>query len=101
MSCAAFTVQPPLTRLNASNRDAVPALRPAVIWRKLSFGTRSAQGSRFVETLLSVVETCRRQSRNVFEYLTTALEAQLAGLTEAPPDSRPPERSWWKRLIGR
>jgi transposase len=60
---------------NASER----ALRPAVIWRKLSFGTRSAQGSRFVETLLSVVETCRRQSRNVFEYLTTALEAQLAG----------------------
>jgi len=60
---------------NASER----ALRPAVIWRKLSFGTRSAQGSRFVETLLSVVETCRRQSWNVFEYLTTALEAQLAG----------------------
>ena len=60
---------------NASER----ALRPAVIWRKLSFGTRSAQGSRFVETLLSVVETCRRQSRNVFEYLTRALEAQLAG----------------------
>jgi len=56
---------------NASER----ALRPAVIWRKLSFGTQSASGSRFVETLLSVVETCRQQSWSVFEYLTTALEA--------------------------
>ena len=48
---------------NASER----ALRPAVIWRKLSFGTQSAKGSRFVETLLTVIETCRQQSRNIFE----------------------------------
>ena len=40
---------------NASER----ALRHAVIWRKLSFGTQSAAGSRFVETMLSVIETCR------------------------------------------
>ena len=60
---------------NASER----ALRPAVIWRKLSFGTQSAQGSRFVETILTVVETCHRQSRNSFEYLTTAMQAHFAG----------------------
>jgi transposase len=59
---------------NASER----ALRPAVIWRKLSFGTQSAQGSRFVETILTVVETCRRQSRNSFAYLTAAVEAHFA-----------------------
>jgi transposase len=59
---------------NASER----ALRHAVIWRKLSFGTQSAAGSRFVETLLTVVETCRQQRRNVFAYLTAAIEAQLA-----------------------
>jgi transposase len=59
---------------NASER----ALRPAVIWRKLSFGTHSAQGSRFVETILTVVETCHRQSRNSFHYLTAALEAHFA-----------------------
>ena len=58
-----------------TNNGSERALRPAVIWRKLSFGTQSASGSRFVETLLSVVETCRQQSRSVFEYLTTALEA--------------------------
>lgn len=60
---------------NASER----ALRPAVIWRKLSFGTKSAKGSRFVETILTVVETCHRQSRNSFEYLTAAIEAHYAG----------------------
>jgi transposase len=41
---------------NASER----ALRHAVIWRKLSFGTQSAGGSRFVETMLTVMETCRQ-----------------------------------------
>ena len=60
---------------NASER----ALRPAVIWRKLSFGTKSAQGSRFVETILTVVETCHKQSRNSFEYLTAAIQAHFAG----------------------
>ncbi len=60
---------------NASER----ALRPAVIWRKLSFGTQSAQGSRFVETILTVVETCHRRSRNSFEYLTAAMQAHFAG----------------------
>ena len=42
-----------------TNNARERALRPAVIWRKLSFGTQSAKGRRFVETLLSVIETCR------------------------------------------
>ena len=58
---------------NASER----ALRHAVIWRKLSFGTQSAQGSRFVATILTTVETCRQQSRNVFDYLTDAMQAHF------------------------
>ena len=56
---------------NASER----ALRHAVIWRKLSFGTQSARGSRFVETMLTVVETCRQQKRPVFDYLAKAIQA--------------------------
>lgn len=59
---------------NASER----ALRHAVIWRKLSFGTKSAHGSRFVETILTVIETCRQQSRNSFDYLTSAMHAHFA-----------------------
>jgi transposase len=61
-----------------TNNVSERALRPAVIWRKLSFGTQSAQGSRFVETILTVVETCRQQSRNTFAYLTAAIEAHFA-----------------------
>jgi transposase len=60
---------------NASER----ALRHAVIWRKLSFGTQSARGSRFVETMLTTIETCRQQRRNVFQFVTAAVEAHLAG----------------------
>lgn len=59
---------------NASER----ALRHAVIWRKLSFGTQSERGSRFVETMLSVIETCRQQKRDVFRFVTTAVEAHFA-----------------------
>jgi transposase len=60
-----------------TNNAAEQALRHAVIWRKLSFGTQSATGSRFVERMLSVIETCRRQSRNVFSWLVQAVQAHL------------------------
>ena len=62
---------------NASER----ALRPAVIARKLSHGTQSAKGSRFIETLLSIIETCRQQSRNVFDFLTNATSRLYANQT--------------------
>lgn len=62
-----------------TNNAAERALRHAVIWRKLSFGTQSTGGSRFVERMLTTIETCRLQKRNIFEYLTTAIEAYLAG----------------------
>lgn len=63
-----------------TNNAAERALRHAVIWRKLSFGTQSAAGSRFVERMLTVIETCRRTSRNVFTWLTQAVQAKLRGL---------------------
>jgi transposase len=59
---------------NASER----ALRHAVIWRKLSFGTQSAAGSRFVETTLTTIETCRQHSWNVFAFVTAAVHAHFA-----------------------
>lgn len=60
-----------------TNNVSERALRHAVIWRKLSFGTQSPQGSRFVETLLTVVETCRQQSRSVFQFITLAIQAHF------------------------
>jgi transposase len=64
-----------------TNNAAERALRQAVIWRKLSFGTKSSAGIRFVERLLTAVETCRRQQRNVFSWLVEAVEARFAGKT--------------------
>jgi transposase len=68
-----------LDGVEPTNNEAERALRPAVIWRKLSFGTQSDSGSRFVETMLTVIETCRQQRRNAFTYMTQAIEAHLAG----------------------
>jgi len=64
--------------VNPTNNAGERSLRHAVIWRKLSFGTQSANGSRFVETMLTVIETCRQQGRNVFSFLSAAVEAHLA-----------------------
>jgi hypothetical protein len=49
-----------------------------VIHRKLSFGTQSEAGSRFIERMLTVNETCRLQGRFIFAYLTAAVEAYFA-----------------------
>jgi len=64
--------------IEPTNNTAERALRHAVIWRKLSFGTQSARGSRFVERMLTTIETCRLQKRSIFEYLTEAVTAQIA-----------------------
>ena len=62
-----------------TNNRSERALRHAVIWRKLSFGTQSAAGSRFVETMLSIIETCRQQGRNVLAYVTESIQNHLSG----------------------
>src|SRR5271154_6938190 len=51
-----------------TNNAAERALRRAVVWRRRSFGTQSAEGSRFVERLLTVVTTLRQQERDVLDY---------------------------------
>jgi transposase len=43
-----------------TNNAAERAERHAVIWRRISGGTDSAQGSRSVERMLTVVATCRQ-----------------------------------------
>ena len=63
--------------IEPTNNAAERALRHPVIWKQLSFGTQSASGSRFVETLLSVVETCRQQGRDVLQFLHKSLTAKL------------------------
>jgi len=62
-----------------TNNAAERALRHAVVWRRRSFGTQSADGSRFAARLLTVVTTLRQQERDVLDYLTAACTAALQG----------------------
>jgi transposase len=63
-----------------TNNHAERALRHGVIYRKLSGGTDSASGSRFVERMLSVVATCRQREMKVLDYLTRCYRAHLDGV---------------------
>lgn len=73
-----------------TNNGAERPLRRAVLWRRRSFWTQSAGGSRFVERILTVVTTCRQQKRDVLDYLTEACAAAIRG--DQPPSllPRPP-----------
>jgi len=58
-----------------TNNAAEQALRPAVLWRKGSFGTQSVGGNLFVTRLLSVAATCKQQQRSLLDYLTAVCAA--------------------------
>ena len=63
-----------------TNNAAERALRPAVLWRKGSFGTHSETGSRFTERMLTVRATCGQQRRNLVAFLVEAVTAAQLGL---------------------
>ena len=61
--------------IEPTNNFAERQIRHAVLWRKTSFGTHSAAGSRFVERMLTVRATLRQQGRNVVDYVVRAQQA--------------------------
>ena len=70
---------------NAAER----AIRPGVLWRQGSFGTQSAEGSRCVEAMMTVVATRKQPHRHVLASVTAACEAALCGATCAILASHP------------
>lgn len=58
-----------------TNNAAERALRPAVIWRRTSFGSQSRAGSQFVSRLLTVVTSLKAQHRNVLDFLSQSCAA--------------------------
>ena len=52
-------------------------MRGLVTWRKSSFGSQSERGNAFAANLKSVIQTCRKQRRNVLTYLRSAVHAAL------------------------
>ena len=65
--------------VSPTNNHAERALRGAVIYRKLSFGSQSESGERRIERLLSAHTTCRLQRRSLFDYLAELLAAHARG----------------------
>ena len=66
-----------------TNNHAERMVRPAVLWRKSSFGNHSGAGCRFTERILTTVQTLRLQKRPVLDFLRRALAAHRAR-TQAP-----------------
>ena len=63
-----------------TNNHVERVQRRAVLWRRRSFGCHSAAGCRFVERILSVVQTLRLQKRSVLQFLHEAIAAHRSGL---------------------
>ena len=74
----AFVADP---NLPPTNNDAERALRHAVIARRISFGTRTDEGSRFYAAGLSVIDTCRRRGADPWTYACSLIAAARANLT--------------------
>ena len=61
--------------IEPTNNHIERLLRPGVLWRKNAFGCHSEAGCRFVERILTVVQTLRLQKRPVLEFLYQSLLA--------------------------
>jgi hypothetical protein len=58
-----------------TNNSAERALRCAVQWRKISFGSRSPEGEVAVARLLTVTRTCHMRNRRSLDYLAQAVRS--------------------------
>jgi transposase len=66
-----------------TNNHAELELRAAVLWRKRSYGCQSERGLRFVERVMTVVHTARKQSVDVLDFLVRCVTADRTRTT--PP----------------
>ena len=76
--------------LAPDNNRAERMLRPAVTWRKTSFGSDSRRGCTFAARALSVTRTLALRRHDALDYLTAAISAHRSG-QPAPPIPQPPK----------
>lgn len=65
--------------IEPTNNHIERLLRSGVLWRKNAFGCHSKAGCRFVERILTTVQTLRLQKRQVLDYLHQAILASRHG----------------------
>lgn len=70
--------------LPLTNNEAERALRHAVIARRISYGTRTTEGSIAYSSLLSVIETCRLRQINPWDYISSVIKLARKGLSPPP-----------------
>lgn len=68
-------------RLPPTNNDAERALRHSVISRRISFGTRTEEGSHGYAATMSVIETCRKRRASPWDFITRLLTAARRAAT--------------------
>ena len=73
-----------------TNNRAERSLRHGVVMRKISIGTSSEAGQRWIERALSLVQTCRSQNKSFFEVMRDALHALCHNQT--------PKLDWIKHI---
>jgi len=61
--------------IEPTNNAAERAIRPAVLWRKRSFGVESARGAQYVESMLSIWATSRCNGVNPIVFLRKLIHA--------------------------
>ena len=66
--------------LPLTNNAAERALRHWVIARRIGHGTRTAQGSRTVALLASVIETCRQRDHSPWAFIADTIAQRRRGL---------------------
>jgi len=67
-----------------TNNLAERGLRHGVIWRKISYGSQSETGERFVERVMTVAMTLKLRAKNTFEYFTECFREFIRG-GQSPP----------------
>lgn len=70
--------------IEPTNNAAEQGLRHGVIWRKLSYGSQSESGERFVERVMTVAGTLKRQARNSFDFFTNCFR-EFIRCGQSPP----------------
>lgn len=63
-----------------TNNAAERALRPAVIWRRTSFGAQSRSGSQFVARMMTAVASLNAQQRPILAFLSQTFQASRQGV---------------------
>lgn len=70
--------------LPPTNNFAERALRHAVILRRITFGTRTPEGSLACASLLSVIQTCRLRQVDPWSYIAQTIARGRKGLKPLP-----------------